>query len=412
MEGGWVSTPLIDRSKVRLQRLGYFEDVKVETKPVPGTTDQVDIDFKVSEGSTGNFTAGLGYGQTGGFLFNTSVTLNNFLGTGKRVSAEINSSKINQIYSFNYFDPYFTDDGVSRGIKFFSRATDASAANLADYNTDSLGASMDFGIPLSEYSNARFGLGYEQTDITLNELTAPRTYRTWIEDYGKKFDEINVNGSVSYDSRNRAIFPDSGYLASISGKVAIPGAELTYYKTSLQQKLYLPVSDEVSLMFAGDLSYGWGYGDTNRLPFFENYYLGGYHSLRGFRGNTVGPHDEKGDAVGGFRRVTAKAELFFPSPFTEEPSRTFKFGLFTDAGRLYARREVATLYNVDNDPEAEIKPNVTDTVAEDARIRSSYGISAVWITPVGALSFTFSRPIKSYDGDDLEFFSFNIGAPF
>ena len=412
MEGGWVSTPLIERSKVRLQRLGYFEDVKVETKPVPGTTDQVDIDFKVTEGSTGNFTAGLGYGQTGGFLFNTSVTLNNFLGTGKRISAEVNSSKINQIYSFNYFDPYFTDDGVSRGIKLFSRATDASAANLADYNTDSLGAAMDFGVPLTEYTNARIGLGYEKTDITLNELTAPRTYRNWIDEHGKVFDEVNASASLSYDSRNRAIFPDSGYYAGLSGKVAFPGADLSYYKASLQQNLYIPIVNEVSLMLAGDVSYGAGYGKTARLPFFENYYLGGYHSLRGFRGNTVGPRDERGDAVGGFRRVTAKTELFFPSPFTDEPSRTFKFGLFLDAGKLYAARESAVLYDVDSDPEAEIHPRTADIVAEDSRLRTAYGISAVWITPVGALSFTFARPIKYYKEDDLEFFSFNIGAPF
>ena len=412
IEGGWVSTPLIERSKVRLQRLGYFEDVKVETKPVPGTTDQVDLDFKVTEGSTGNFTAGLGYGQTGGLLFNTSVTLNNFLGTGKRISAEVNSSKINQIYSFNYYDPYFTHEGVSRGIKVFSRATDASQANLADYNTDSLGASMDFGIPLTEYTNARMGLGYEKTDIKLNDLTAPRTYRDWVLNNGKTFEEYNATASYSYDSRNRAIFPDSGYYAGLSAKVAFPGADLSYYKASLQQNWYLPLAQDVSLMLAGDASYGAGYGDTSQLPFFENYYLGGYHSLRGFRGNTVGPRDEKGDAVGGFRRLTAKAELFFPSPFTDEPSRTFKLGFFFDAGRLYSLRESAVLYNVDSDPEAEIQPRLTDTVVEDSRIRSSYGLSAVWITPVGALSFTFARPIKSYAEDDLEFFSFNIGAPF
>jgi len=412
MESGWVSTPLIERSKVRLQRLGYFEDVKVETKPVPGTTDQVDIDFKVTEGSTGNFTAGLGYGQTGGFLFNTSVTLNNFLGTGRRISAEVNSSKINQIYSFNYFDPYFTDDGISRGIKFYSRATDASQANLADYNTDSIGASMDFGVPLSEYSNARFGLGYEKTEIRVNETTAPKIYRNWIDSNGDTFGEYNANASLSFDSRNRAIFPDSGYYIGLSGKVALPGADLAYYKTSLQQNWYIPLAREVSLMFAGEISYGASYGNTDSIPFFENYYLGGYHSLRGFRGNTVGPRDERGDAVGGFKRATAKAELFFPSPFTDEPSKTFKFGLFVDSGKLYANRTIATLYDIDSDPEAEIHPRVADIVEEDSRLRSSYGLSAVWITPVGALSFTFSRPIKYYDVDELEFFSFNIGAPF
>lgn len=412
MEGGWISTPLVDRSKVRLQRLGYFEDVKVDMPPVPGTTDQVDVNFEVVEGSTGNFTAGLGYGQTGGFLFNTSVTLNNYLGTGKRLSAEINSSKVNQVYSFSYQNPYYTDAGVSRGFRLFSRTTDASEANLADYNTDSVGATMNFGIPMTEYTSSNFGLGYEKTTLEINRAVAPLTYQLWVRKYGEEFGNYTATGSYSYDSRNRAIFPDSGTLSQISGEITLPGSDLEYYKTSYQHRWYIPFTSEMSLLLGGDYSYAGAYQDTDRIPFFEGYYLGGYRSVRGFRGNTVGPRDEFGDAVGGFRKIIGHAELFFTPPFTDEPSRTFKMSLFVDAGRLYARPEKTLVYRVDSDPDAEISPTSVQSIINDSEIRSAYGLSAVWITPVGALTFTFARPIRYQAYDDVEFFSFNIGAPF
>ncbi|MGD8641608.1 MAG: outer membrane protein assembly factor BamA, partial [Gammaproteobacteria bacterium] len=182
MEGGWISTPLVNRSKVRLQRLGYFDEVKVDTPTVPGTTDQVDVNFEVVEGSTGTFTAGLGYGSEGGFLFNASVALNNFLGTGKRIRAEVNQNDITEVYSFSYTNPYWTIDGVSRGFSIFSRSTDSNEANLADFTTNKVGGNVNFGIPLTEYTSARFSLGFEDTDIDINETEAPDYYSKWVID--------------------------------------------------------------------------------------------------------------------------------------------------------------------------------------------------------------------------------------
>jgi len=410
MEGGWISTPLIDRSKVRLQRLNFFDEVKVETPAVPGTDDQVDVNFTVTEGSTGNFTAGLGYGQTGGLLVNASVTLNNYLGTGKRVSFEVNNSRINKIYSFSYQNPYINKEGVSRGFRLYLRKTDASKANLADYTSDTRGATMNFSIPMSEYTSLRVGYGFKNTQLELNLVGAPYSYQLWIFENGNDFNAISVNSSYSYDTRNRGLFPSSGVLSRVSADVAVPGADVQFFKASYKQKMYFPISQSVTLLLAGELSHGEGYQDTTSLPFYENFYLGGFRSLRGFRGNTVGPSDEYGQAIGGTQKLTARIELYFPTPFSEGPSQNFKLSTFIDAGRLSNKGQKAT--GIVLDGRGNPVPVVIDTIIEDSRVRSSYGLAAIWITPVGALTFTFARPIASYRGDQTEFFAFNIGSPF
>lgn len=413
MEGGWLSTPLINRSKIRLQRLGFFDEVKVETPAVSGTTDQVDVNFEVVEGSTGNFTAGLGYGQEGGLLFNTSITLNNYLGTGKRVALEINNSKIREIYSFSYRNPYYTLDGISRNFTVFERKTNAEAANLADFSTDDLGAHMNFGLPLSEYLTMRIGAGYQRTDLHINESGTTNTYESqqqiFAHKFGKTYKNYQTTASLAYDSRNRALFPERGLLSKISLEVTFPGSDLEYYKASFRNKFYFPIADKVSILVSADYSYGDGYSNESpTLPFFENFYAGGTRSVRGFEGNTIGPGEElfdengdlvkdkngnpvKGDPVGGFRKILAKTELFFPSPFVDEPTNKFRFSLFVDAGRVYGSGR---------------------GIISDDRIRSAYGIGAIWITPVGALTFSWAWPLKSEEGDQLERFGFNIGAPF
>ncbi|MGD8570539.1 MAG: outer membrane protein assembly factor BamA [Gammaproteobacteria bacterium] len=414
MEGGWISTPLVNRSKVRLQRLGYFEEVKVDTPTVPGTTDQVDVNFDVVEGSTGTFTAGLGYGSEGGFLLNASVALKNYLGTGKRVRLEVNKNDISKVYSFSYTNPYYTLDGVSRGFSIYSRSTDQSQANLADFTTDKLGANVNFGIPLTEYTSAHFGLGVEDTDITINRVTAPDYYDQWVEKYGNQFLTYTASLSHSFDTRDRVIFPESGILSRISAEVAFPGGDLEYYKASYDMKSYFDLGRALTLMAGGQLAYGDAYGGTDDLPFFENYYTGGIRSVRGFRSNTIGPKGincrtvtasdgmggttvseicEPDQAVGGNAKFEGRLELFISPSFDEQPNRNFRFSTFIDFARVY---------NNVNDP----------SIIEDNRLRASYGLGAVWITPVGALTFSLAWPIVDYAGDETEVFGFNIGAPF
>lgn len=390
MEGGWLSSPLVERSKVRLQKLGFFDSVNVETPAVPGTKDQVDLNFDVTEGSTGNFTAGLGYGDTQGLLFNMSVTLNNFLGTGKRVSTEINNSKVNTVYRMSYTNPYYTPEGISRGFSIHSQSTNAAEANLADYSTDTYGASMTFGFPISEYNRASWGLSFENTNLSINSATAPTLYSAWVADNGENFDTISTTLSWSHDTRNRAIFPDSGYYSLLSSEIALPGGDLEYYKLSVRQKYYIPLAKGTSLFFGADLGYGKSYGDTKGLPFYKNYYAGGGRSVRGYQGNSLGPRDTgTNEPIGGNTKIVTHMELFFPSPFAESQN-SFRLSTFVDAGNVF-------------DSEKDISAD---------ELRSSYGISAVWLTPVGALTFNWGWAINAKAEDETERFQFSIGAPF
>lgn len=392
MEGGWISTPLVDRSKIRLQKLGFFETVNVETPRVPGTNDQVDLNFDVTEGSTGNFTAGMGYGDAQGFLFNMSVTLNNFAGSGKRVSAELNNSKVNTIYRFSYLNPYYTNDGISRGFDLVHRSTNADQANLGDYSTNVLGGSMNMGFPLTEYSRASWSLGYENTDLRVSS-TAPQYYTDWVTENGDNYDTVSTTLSWSYDSRNRAIFPEWGAYTYASAQVAVPGGDLEYYKLTLREKWYVPITEKLIFNLTGDFAYGAGFGDTKAFPFFENFYAGGSRTVRGYRGNTLGPRDTlTDDPIGGNKRVVGHAELFFPWPFAEEDTgaNTFRLSLFLDAGNVFGENESVDLNE----------------------LRSSYGISAMWLTPVGALSFNWGWAINDKPGDETEVFQFTLGSPF
>ena len=392
MEGGWLSPSLVERSKIRLQKLGYFETVNVKTPAVNGTTDQVDLNFDVTEGSTGNFTAGLGYGQTQGLLFNTSVTLNNFLGTGKRLSLELNNSKVNTVYRFSYTNPYYTAEGISRGFSLHSRSTNADEANLADYSTNTYGVSVNYGFPISEYNRASLSLGYERTDLTINSTLAPQYFSDWVSDNGDEFDTITTSVGWSHDTRNRAVFPDKGYFSSISTKIATPGGDLEYYKISVRQKWYMPITKTITLNLSADLGYGDAYGDTTTaLPFYENYYAGGGRTVRGFQGNTLGPRDVlTNEPIGGNVKAVGHVEVFFPSPFGEETSNTFRLSTFYDVGNVFDSEGIIT--------------------AEE--LRSSYGFSAIWLTPVGVLTFNWGWAINPKADDELEGFQFAIGAPF
>jgi len=390
MEGGWLSTPLVDRSKIRLQRLGFFEGVNVETPPVPGTNDQVDLNFDVTEGSTGNFSAGMGYGQTQGILFNLSVTFKNFLGTGNRVSAEMNNSRINTIYRFSHTDPYFTDDGVSRTLSVHYRSTDANAANLASYLSDTYGAGVNFGVPLSEFNRVGVGLDFKNTRISTVDGISPQSYIDWLGVNGSAFDTFLLSGSWSYDTRNKAIFADRGFYNQLSASVAVPGLDLSYYKMSYRIKSYHPLFWGLVWYMGSTVAAGDGYGDTSSLPFWEHYFAGGVNSVRGFRANTLGPRETDIDRpVGGSAKLVGNFELYFPAPF-EGAEKSLRLSAFIDAGNVFATFQ--------------------DIAAEELRV--SAGVSAIWLSPVGALAFSWGWPVKFGDEDQKEQFQFTIGTGF
>ena len=393
MEGTWFSSSKVKRSRERLERLGYFTSVNVETPPVAGSTDEVDVNFTVVEKPSGNFLASIGYSQTGGVLFSTSVQQDNFLGTGKRVGVYFDNSSISTGFRINYDNPYYTVDGVSRGFTVASQKTDAAAANISNYSTDINQLSMNYGIPINEYDRIRFDIGYKGTKVN-TVSTTPVEIASYVATNGDQFGTITVGASWAHDTRNRALFADNGVLHSAGAEISIPGSDVEYFKLNYRYQRYTQLSRKMTLLIKGELGYGDGYGSTKELPFFENFFAGGVQSVRGYKDNTLGPrgHDGSGNvlnALGGSFKVTGGAEVFFTPPFAKE-SKQFRMGVFLDAGNVFAK--------------------VTDFKAN--QLRFSTGVSAVWISPIGPLSLSLARPLNKKPGDETQALQFSLGGTF
>lgn len=388
MEGATISTEKINRSRVRLQRLGYFDEVNLETPPVTGTADQVDVNVKVTErDSFGSLMAGVGFSQSQGILINASVTQDNFLGSGKRVSAAVNNSRVNTVYSFGYTNPYYTMDGVSRGFRVFLRNTDAGEARVAEFTSDTYGASVNYGFPLNEFDNVRLALGYESTHIEETSET-PIPYREFLAENGDTSRGFKLTLGWTHDTRNRAIFPDEGWNQNISTDIMLPGGGVSYYKLSSSTSWYYPLRRWLTLSLAGDVGYGAAYGDTKGFPFFENFYAGGIRSVRGFKSNSLGPR-EGDNPLGGASRATGSVELIFPAPFISD-SKSFRLGTFLDFGNVYADLDDIDL----------------------GELRYAAGVSAVWLSPIGPLTFSIGKALNAEDVDETELFQFSLGAVF
>ena len=388
MESGWISTEAIERSRIRLNRLGFFESVDVETSAVPGAPDQVDVDFTVAERPSGNLLLGAGYSDSQGAVLDISVTEENVLGTGNRLRASFNNSKVSRDISVAWFNPYWTVDGVSRGLEAYSRRTDASAANLADYDLDQLGAGATFGIPVSEFTRVNLGFNVERTEFIVGPAASDEV-RKFRDESGERFLTLLVTGAWAKDSRNSRFLPTRGRLSRLSGEVAVPGSELTYYKLFGRHQRLFPLARDFVLVLEGELGYGDGIGGTRDLPLTENYFAGGLRSVRGFKANTLGPRDSRGRPLGGNLKVVGTAEVILPFPFTKDSS-TFRITSFVDAGNVYGPRE-----DFDFDT-----------------LRHSTGIAAIWLSPVGPLTMSFAEPLKSQTGDQTQGFQLTFGTSF
>lgn len=385
MESSWASTKKIERSKIRLERLGYFEEVNVETPAVVGTPDQIDVNYSVVEKSSGNLTAGVGFSQTQGIVFNANVSQDNVFGSGKRINLAFNNSDVSTRYSFGYFDPYFTLDGVSLGFNVGYSARDAKEANIARYSTDIFNAGFNFGIPLNEHDRLRFNADVKHTKLRTSEFSS-----TEIEDFvnknGNKFLTFPVAIGWTHDTLNRAIFPNRGGQQRLSALATIPGSDLEFFKVSYKHQIYFPLAKDFTFRLLGEVAYGGGYGSTDDLPFFEHYFAGGVRSIRGFDDNTLGPRDSRNDPFGGSSKIVGKAELFFPVPFLEDV-KSVRIGSFFDAGT------VSDGFKVSN-------------------MRYSVGLSGEWLSPFGALAVSFAIPLNADDDDEEQIFQFSFGSGF
>ena len=409
LEGTWYSAEKIQRSRERLQRLGFFEDVNVETPAVPGTSDQVDVNFTVKERSTGTLLFGIGYSDVG-IGVNASITESNLFGTGRELSFRFDNTQATRNFSLRYVNPYYTPEGISRGFTLFSNSVDTSRLDISAYNTKTIGAGVFWGIPLTEYNALNVGLDYESIGIDVRPEST-QVAQQFVADNGSPVREVRLTLGYSRDSLDSLIFPTKGTIQRIGSEVSVPGSDIEYFKLNYLLGTYWPLTGTTSFRTRAEVGYGNGYGDTKTLPFFKNFYAGGSTTVRGYRSSTLGPKDVSivtttvtdpvsGASttvtstnelpIGGNRRLLANTELFFPVPGTGVDNKNMRMSVFVDAGQVYG-------------------PGQRFDVGE---LRYSAGLAFNWFSPVGPLAFSYAKPLNDKEGDRLEKLQFTLGVPF
>jgi outer membrane protein insertion porin family len=396
LESSWYAGDKIKRSKERLDRTQFFDSVDIETPAVPGNTDQVDLNINVAEKSTGSVQFGAGLSSNEGVVLGFNVSQQNFLGTGNRVNAQINTSNLNTIYSLSYTDPYFTPDGISRGFDVYRRDVDTdtnTTSNIGTYQSSSYGLGVRFGLPLTERSSFNIGLTGDITSIDL-QANSPVQYIDFCGNTsGCDANSIQVRAGWTYDSRDNLLFPNRGVLQRLNAEVSVPGLDLEYYKLEYQHAWYKDVFKNVTFMLNGELGYADSYG-SGRYPFFKNFFVGGVNSVRGFENGTVGPRNidpATGNdfSVGGTTKVVGNAEVFVPVPLIKDSSQ-FRLSAFFDAGRAFGDDESISL----------------------GELRYSTGVGVSWFSPFGPLKIVFAQPLNDKQGDNTQTLQFQFGQQF
>ncbi len=435
-EGAWTSDNSIEAGKVRLERLGYFKEVNVETIPVVGTEDQIDIVYSVDEETTGSVGGNIGYSDFG-LMLGFNLQEQNFLGSGNTVGIGINKNIYSEMYNLSFMNPYATKDGVSLGYNIYFRETDYGEFNVANYLTNSNGFGAQFGYPTSDITRLGFNVTYDKTDIDVGTLPALEIY-DFVSAEGNIFETLSVQFSWQRVTLNRGLFPTAGSSTVISLSTTVPGSDLSYYRSSIRQRYYRPLSSNFVFGFSGELGYLNAYGDTDETPFFQNFYAGGPRSLRGFESNTLGPRstdapcyefnyeektcpnliDTDGDGeldspyinpyanstsryrdrpIGGNIKVEGSMQLIFKLPFIED-QRSLRSAFFFDFGNVFS----------DNCKDYQI--NCYKPALED--LRYSYGVGVTWITGFGPLSLAISKPTNAGPQERTEEFQFTVGNVF
>ncbi len=417
MEGGWASTYLIDQSKTRLERLGYFKEVNVETPAVAGVDDQVDVNYSVEEQSSGSITASVGFAQSAGLILGGSITQNNFLGTGNSASLGLTRSEYQSKYNIGFTDPYFTKDGVSLGYNAFYNKTDYNDYyddGVSYYSINSYGAGATLGYPINETSRISFGLTAQHDSIEPGTYSADEIY-DFIDREGKEFTNFKANLGWSESTLNKGILATRGYSQNLNLMVTVPGSDLSFYKIDYTGQTFLPVSASTSLRFHTKLGYGNGYGSTDGLPFYENYTAGGEGTVRGFESGTLGPRntpatgtyssagqayysDRDTEALGGNIMITGGVEYLFPMPFIKD-NKSLRTSLFWDVGSVYSDKcYLSTTTGCDG--------------VDLSQMASSVGMGVTWYSPMGPLSVNLALPIRKPDDAETQVFQFSMGQTF
>lgn len=394
-ENAWYDVKKIRLSRERIGRLGYFTDVTVDTKPVPGVPDQVDLVVKVSENSTGSILFGIGTSSTEKVILSGSFDQQNFLGTGKSLAISLNTSEVNRQMSLAYTDPYFTQNGVSRTFRLYSRQFNADELDLGDYQWRSSGLGLKFGIPYTEIDRVSFGLAVENNRLNLGE-TPPQRYVDYVSGAagtgpGVGDSSTTLLGQLGWtrDSRDNAFAPNRGRLQEANLEFTLPYGELRYYKATYNHQYYFPVTRDYTLAFNLDLGYARPVGDR-QFPPFKNFFAGGIGSVRGYAPSSLGPGRDPVDdiALGGQTKIVANIEFLLPLAGTGR-DRSFRWFTFLDGGNVFPAGPIDT-----------------------SLFKYSAGIGMTWISPVGPLKFSVGYPLNKEPGDDEQRLQFQIGTAF
>jgi outer membrane protein insertion porin family len=434
-EGAWSSDNSIEASKVRLERLGYFKEVNVETVPVVGTDDQIDVIFSVEEENTGSIGGNIGYSDFG-LMLGFNLQEQNFLGTGNTVAIGINKNVYSEQYNLSFLDPFATKDGVSLGYNAYFRETDYGEYNVANYLTNSNGFGLQYGWPISDTQRLNLSLTYDKTDIDIGRQPA-REIWDFVNAEGNIFETLNLQTQWQRVTLNRGMYPTDGASTAISLSATVPGSDINYYRVNLRQKFYQPLGGDFVFGFNGEIGYLSAFGDTNETPFYQNFFAGGPRSLRGFESNTLGPRsteapcyefnysegtcpnliDSDGDgildkpyynpyanstynkrvSIGGNVKVEGSLQLIFRLPFIED-QRSMRSAFFFDFGNVFSDNCKEYQFNC-------YKPSIDD-------LRYSYGVGITFVTGFGPMSFAISKPTNAGQYEETKEFQFTVGNVF
>ncbi|WP_370622850.1 outer membrane protein assembly factor BamA [Vreelandella alkaliphila] len=411
LEGAPASTESITQSRQRLERLGFFSQVEVDTQPVPGQPDLLDVTYNVEEQPSGSISASVGFSQSAGVIYGVGLAQNNFLGTGNRVNVGAQRSDTFTSVNFAFTDPYWTLDGISRGYNLFYRETDYGDSDISTFSTDAYGAGINFGYPISELSRLNFGASIEELTVKTYNDSASEIIR-YVEDQGDNAQSLKLTASWTRNNLNRGIMPTAGNYQRVSLETGVPGSDAEYYKLRARAQQLFPINDDQTwaLKFTGNLGYADTLGSNDPYPFYENFYAGGLGSVRGFTSNTLGqrttPTRDGGRdrTLGGNILVEGSAEVLFPMPFVED-QRAIQPSLFLDAGNTF----LSSCYDVQ---EADVGRQQCSSGVDLGDLRYSVGIGLSWLTPVGPLTFSVAEPLSDKSGDDTQFFQFSLGQTF
>ncbi len=385
LEGGYYDASKIQLSKQRVDRTTYFKDVNVETVPVSGLTDQVDVNFTVEEKPTGALLLGAGFSTVEKVILSGSISQGNVFGSGKFLSTQVQSGKINRVYSVSYTDPYYTVDGVSRGFDVYKRDTNASGLTIGPYKTKTIGGGVRWGFPLAERDSLSFGLNAEHVNLE-TFATSPTSYVSFVNAFGNTYTYASGTAGWARDSRDSLILPREGSLQKLSAEVGV--GNLQYYRVGYQHQYFRPLGRTFTLFLNGDVGFAEGLGNRP-LPFFKNYYAGGPGTVRGYNYSALGPQDTLGNVLGGTRRLVGQAELLFPVPGAAQ-DKSLRLAVFLDGGQVFGAGEKIAFGD----------------------LRYATGLALSWNSPFGPLRLSIAQPLNATATDRIQRLQFTFGTGF